>query len=261
MPSDWGGGRHYRNVVPFNHLHRLDQEAYKEARKKYLLRMPTSTTVVQGTLKQFDRGAFAFLSFVGCDGRRMGAWWNASTHVLKIAPLPRNKTLWDYASDAAREIGELAGDVYGFVKDEADDVYNAVKEYGCALVNNELLVVVVAGGASLIATPATGAAIVGGAATGKGACAVLEVGEALVQLWKILSTDWDPPPPAPPTTSTAVPSAIRVYGKLSSFKMLTPRGFPAQPPRPLPPLVAAPLSRQRVQAYDSPSSRWFVVDF
>jgi hypothetical protein len=259
-PNKWGGARQFQGHAELTDLHPSDQKTYALERTKH-------TGDMRGL---FNAGAIAFLKFTGFDGRRMGAWWNAYTKTLKIAPLPRKKKKttkypWDYASDAldytsdavknlGEKVADVPSDVYDFAKDNVDDVYRAVKKYGCTIVSNDIIVTIAAGGTAIIATPAASATLVAGSAAARGACAVLDVGEAVLAIYKLLAHDW-PAPPAPGGPAPApglAPGALRVVP--SRIRLLV------QPPevRPLPPLTEN-LIPGTIQAYDSKSNMWVVL--
>lgn len=96
-------------------------------------------------------------------------------------------TAWDYTSKAAKAAWDAA-------KKGVDAIYTNIQKYGCALVNNEILVTVVAAGAGVVATPATSGAIAAGAGAGKAACAVMAVGALIVAILQLLKQKFDPPP-------------------------------------------------------------------
>jgi hypothetical protein len=234
VPSEWSRTHTYDGIVPFSNLAKSDQDAWK-AKQKFgpfaNIQIPSSFNfgVSASTLARLTvgHGAIAFKTFQGADGTRMGAFWDVTTQRLKIIPVPKpssSKYPWDFMSDAVKAtadaVGEAAGaigdaisdiaqDTWNWIKENADDVYRAVKKYGCALVNNDIVVAAAAAGASIVATPAAGAAITGGAAIGKTACAALDVAELLYAIYKFLTTKVPPPPPLtpePPEPSTAPPS-------------------------------------------------------
>jgi hypothetical protein len=112
---------------------------------------------------------------------------------------------------AGEAIGDIAEGTWDWIRDNADDVYRVVKEYGCAIVNNDIVVTVAATGAGIVASPAASAAVVTGAAVGRTGCAVLELSEAVYAILKLLSSDFSSPPPLssdkPPETPPVPPPA------------------------------------------------------
>jgi hypothetical protein len=141
------------------------------------------------------------------------------------------KAAADAVGDAAGAIGgaiaDIAQSTWNWIAENADDVYNAIKKYGCALVNNDLVVGLTAAGAGIVATPATSAAIVTGAQTGKAACAALDVAEALYAIYQLLSMDL---PKAPPLTSPEPPSpTLPVKLGILSTQFLVPATPPVVP--------------------------------
>jgi len=107
-------------------------------------------------------------------------------------------TAWDYTSRAAKAAWKAAAD-------SVTVIYANVKKYGCMVVNNEILVTAVATGAGIIATPATSAAIVGGAAVGKAGCATLAIAELVYAILKLLAQKFRGPAPLTPPTGATTP--------------------------------------------------------
>lgn len=252
VSADWGRGKTFRGYAPFANLAKRDQDAWNANKNKGPfgnIPIPSSFNfgVSASDLAKLTvgRGAIAFLVFRGYDGARMGAFWDSATQILKIKVVPEpssSKYPWDYAADAVSAavdaVGDAAGAIGGAIADiaqstwnwiaeNADDVYNAIKKYGCALVNNDLVVGLAAAGAGIVATPATSAAIVTGAQTGKAACAALDVAEALYAIYKLLSMDL---PKAPPLTSPEPPSpTLPVKLGILSTQFLVPATPPVVP--------------------------------
>lgn len=94
---------------------------------------------------------------------------------------------WDYTSAAAQAAWDAASA-------SAQFLYKTFKNYGCALVNNTLLVTVVAAGVGFVASPAASAAVVTGAGAGATACAAIALTEMVVAIITLLSTDMPDPP-------------------------------------------------------------------
>lgn len=136
--------------------------------------------------------------------------------VAAAAKAAANATV-DATKATAHFINNVAQRTWDLIAKYADDVYAAVKKYGCALVNNEIVVSLTAAGAGIVASPAASAAVVTGAAAGKTACAVLAVAEVVYAILKLLSMDIpkgpgpmtspEPPPPPPPPAPGAPPQA------------------------------------------------------
>jgi hypothetical protein len=109
-----------------------------------------------------------------------------------------------------------------FLADTLEEVGEFIEEYGCAIVNNGIVVSIVATGAGLVASPAAAGAVVAGASAGAAACAAVKIGEALYLIIKLLAfpikTPKDlgqeaPPPDLPvelPTTSAPAASTAKM---------------------------------------------------
>lgn len=252
VSTDWGRTKTYDGIVPFANLAKRDQDTWKSKQNQGPfagIAVPSSFNfgVSSSQLASLTvrRGAIAFLVFRGFDGARMGAFWDESTQRLKIIVVPEpssSKYPWDYAADAVKAaagaVGDAAGAIGGAIADiaqstwnwiseNADDVYNAIKKYGCALVNNDIVVGIAAAGAGIVATPATSAAIVTGAQVGKAACAALEVAEALYAIYQLLSMDLPKPPPL--TTPTPPSPTLPTHFAVISTQFLVPATKPVVP--------------------------------
>lgn len=118
-------------------------------------------------------------------------------------------TAWDYTSKAAKAAWDAA-------KRGVDTIYTNIRQYGCALVNNEILVTVVAAGAGVVATPAASAAIAGGAGAGKAACAAMAIGELIIAILRLLKQKFDPPPSLKQDPGTTLP--INAASKLPMIR-------------------------------------------
>jgi len=232
VSADWGRTKTFDGPAPWANLAKRDQQAWTAARNRgpfANMAIPSifnfGVNASQLAALTVGRGAIAFMTFRGFDGARMGAFWDSATERLKIIVVPEpsssSKWPWDYAADAVKAaagaIGDAAGaigsaiagiaqDTWNWIAENADDVYRAIKKYGCAIVNNDIVVGLAAGAAGIVATPATSAAIVGGAQAGKAGCAALEVAEALYAIYQLLSMDV---PTAPPLNSATPPSPLR----------------------------------------------------
>jgi hypothetical protein len=203
-----------------------------------------------------------------------GIFYDGKTFSVRL-PIKRRKksiwqTIWSKIEDIAEDIADIAGDALGFICELAEDVYDVVKKYGCAIVCNDILVSSIGGLASLVATPATGAAIIGGAAIGAAACAAIKVGEALYLIIKLLAFPIKPvnlsaeePPPdsiatvalpvtrmAMPTTSTAASTARLVMG-IKPGVALAPNTSQALLPPPTPAALTSSISAT------APEFQWF----
>lgn len=123
-------------------------------------------------------------------------------------------------ASAANSVGSALAKVAKKVWNEAVDatryVWNAVEKYGCALVNNDIVVAAAAVGAGIVASPAASAAIVTGAQAGKAACAVMAVVDLAYAIYKLLATKMPTPPSLKVTPSTTLVAALKA-GILSSL--------------------------------------------
>jgi len=252
VSADWGRSKTFRGHAPFASLAKRDQDAWNVNKNKGPfdnIAIPSSfnfgVSASQLAKLTVRHGAIAFLVFRGFDGTRMGAFWDEATETLKIIQVPEpssSKYPWDYAADAVKAaagaVGDAAGAIGGAIADiaqstwnwiaeNADDVYNAVKKYGCAIVNNDIVVGLAAGAAGIVATPATSAAIVTGAQAGKAGCAALDVAEALYAIYQLLSMDLPKPPPL--TTETPPSPLLPVNFAIVSTQFLVPATPPVVP--------------------------------
>lgn len=116
-------------------------------------------------------GGLPFVSgTVQANGLRVGAFFNESKQEL---------ILKEYQ---IKSLGEV-------IADTAEDVYDIVTEYGCAIVNDPLIVGGAAALLSITASPATGALVITGAQAGSTACAAIKVAEALYLILKLVAMD------------------------------------------------------------------------
>jgi hypothetical protein len=216
--SDWGRARTYYGYCPKDFLATRDREAW-EKNKNVGPHIPANAPAALRSKLEKLRvryGVIAFKIFRGFDGARMGAFWDEQTQLLKIAAVPEPSTTkypWDYVTDAfqnaAEAISDLAQDVWNVIAEHADDVYRTVKKYGCAIVNNDVVVSITAAGTGIVATPAASGAVVAGAQAGKAACAVLEVTELLYAIYKVLTLKVPAPPPlTSPEPPAVTPSTV-----------------------------------------------------
>lgn len=226
VPS-WSFTQRYEGVVPFNDLDKDD-------------RSPIKTMFGSPTLLAY--GTLPFKSWGMSDGSRMGAFYDIRTSTLKIKPVPYRpspKGHWyDGIVDAVEDLGALVAEVGGdiedaataswdWISDNASVVYDAVKKYGCALVNNDIVVGLAAAGAGIVASPAASAAVVSGAATGAAACVALTIGEAVYAIIKFLSMKFDPPAPLDTATPPLIlPIQIIATTVLQPVMPNTPPGPP-----------------------------------
>lgn len=202
--------------------------------------------------KDVARGTAAFRWFRGKRGQQLGAFWDERTQILKIKRItlkPSKKGHWyDPLADVVDDIGDFVQSSWDWVKENADDVYNAIKKYGCMVVNNDMVVAAVAGGAGIIATPAASGAILTGAGAGRAACTALSIGEAVYAIIKFLSMGHPAAPslqaPPPSVTSSIVKSVLaqnigqRFQTGSAGFSVVVP---PTPPNPPLKPSDAFPV--------------------
>lgn len=140
-------------------------------------------------------------------------------------------------ASAAKSVGSALAKVAQRVWDAATDaarvVYEAAKKYGCALVNNDIVVAATAAGAGIVASPAASAAIVTGAQAGKAGCAVIAVAELAYAIYKLLSNKFPPPPVVKPPANVSVAALVPslVIGAQFLFQQ---SGTPAAPVLPAP---------------------------
>jgi hypothetical protein len=251
-PKDWSRSLQYRGHAAFADLSVADQNAMK-AKALALNSLPSAYKA----LERLNQGVVAFKVFDGADGTKMGAFFDSDSQTLKIIPIPPHKkgrkSAWgkftdavggaiDYASDklsdAAHATGDFLSDLWDSVSEQAVRVYNVVKEYGCAVVGSDLVVALAATGAGIVASPAASAAVVSGAAAGRTGCALIEVGELVYAILKLLSRDFPQPPAAPPPPEGTVRPVGRFISNLTlvATSMLPTRAPAAQivlgPPRP-----------------------------
>lgn len=229
-PEDWSPERTFSGKATLADLAKVDQDRWRNAKKKY-----------KGLLaKLFDVGAVAFYTFES-KGRRMGAFLDTKKGEMRILPMPKKKSknlfqkFGSAAADFAGDLYDKGGDVleklvpdaveraaadgWDWVKDNWDDALEAIRKYGCMIVNNDIVVGVVATGAGIVASPATSAAIVSGAAAGRTACAAIDVAEAVYLISKLLST---PKGGAKPLDSEAPPGEAPTQVMQTATKPLTP---------------------------------------
>lgn len=225
VSADWGKSKTYYGRALKENLAKRDRDMWE----KYKNNSAASIGKPEISVRN---GAIAFLVFQGFDKSRMGAFWDERTQMLKITPVPAPSSSGpldfvsdavsaaaDAVGDAAGAIADIAQDAWNWIAENADDVYAAVKKYGCALVNNDIVVGLAAAGAGVVASPAASAAVITGAQAGKAGCAVLEVAEALYAIYKLLSMEFPKPPPLnSPTPPLKI--ADKFIGKLEFFRPL-----------------------------------------
>ena len=213
-----------------------------------------------------------------------GIFYDGKNFSVRL-PLKRRKkgiweTIWSKVEDIAEDVADIAGDALGFICELAEDVYDVVVKYGCAIVCNEIAVGLVAGAAGIVASPASSAAIIGGATVGAAACAAIKVGEALYLIIKLLAfpiktvdLSQEAPPPAEtapvtlpvarvvmPTTSTTATAARMVMGIKPAGIALAPNTSQALLPPPAPASVfPSPVSATRPAFQWFDSGRWYVA--
>lgn len=268
VSADWGRARTYYGPCPKENLSARDRAAWEKNKDT-----PTLPSIAMNVLSSAQRaqfaklkvryGAVAFQVFRGFDGARMGAFWNEENQMLKIAVVPEpssTKYPWDYAADAvsaaADYVSDVAQDTWNWIAENADDVYKAVKKYGCALVNNDIVVGLTAAGAGIVASPAASAAVMAGAAAGKAGCAVLEVGELLYAVYQLLSMDIPKPPPLTTPTPPPPPKALPVLkaGLVEKLKVILPASM-----APVVPLAKPRYPAGSIAAYDPKIKRYHVA--
>jgi hypothetical protein len=238
VSADWGKTATYDGRAPKSHLAARDLKAWDS--KKHIT-VPFLPNV------SYRNGAIAFLIFQGRDGARMGAFYDERTSNLKIKVIPKPSSSGfslDFVSDAVGDaldaVGSAAGAAAGavagiaqsawnFIAENADDVYKAIKKYGCVLVNNDIVVGITAAGAGIVATPATSAAVVAGAQAGKAACAALEIAEALYAIYKLLSMKFPKPVPLTTPTPPTPPQMAIVAVAPKNLQVLMPVTPPVVP--------------------------------
>jgi hypothetical protein len=221
VPSEWSKLMQYRGKAAYAELPDSIKNAIRDRATLLAARYAVNTDVGAQLQAYLRRGVVAFFTFRGSDASPMGAFYNRETEELAIVPIPESrmveakkkknrKSLWgrcvdavedtiDYASNVIGDVvdatGDFLSDLWDAVAEQAVMVYETVKKYGCALVSSDLVVALAATGAGIVASPAASAAIVSGAAAGRTGCALLEVGELIYAILKLLSMDFPKPPP------------------------------------------------------------------
>lgn len=228
VSADWGPKSFFRGHVAKEDLHPIDYQHWVNTQK------------MGGELFNVGNGGMAFLTFLGNDNQTtMGASWDPKKEILHIYVVPppeRSSGPFDFASDAwnsvvhgaedlahkaehlAEEIAHAIEAAWNAIKDQVEKVYDVIKKYGCALVNNDILVGVVALGAGLVATPATSAAIMTGVAAGKAACTAIAIGELLYAIYQLLALKYDPPAPVEDKAPQLPTSAANVKAALDAIR-------------------------------------------
>jgi hypothetical protein len=151
------------------------------------------------------------------------AWYNDDQKKIKVTSFSKCSK-YDVVckgkkaiNDIVEDVEDVAEDLYEGVKDlyqEVEKIAQKLREYSCLLVNNDIVVAVVAGGTGIVASPAASAAVVAGAAAGKAACAAIDLAEALYTILKLLAQDFDPPPPLTSATPPAITATAVMMAKL-----------------------------------------------
>jgi hypothetical protein len=230
-PAQWSKSMQYRGKCALADLAPADQTAYAAALVK--AKDQGATQQVRDLVVAHVRdGLVAFRTFNGADGTVMGAFFSSSTSKLSIVPLPTalivkkgGGSLWgnfvdavdgaidmagDALGDVANATGDFLADVWSSVGDQVIAITDAVIKYGCAIVGSDLVVAIAAAGVGLVATPAASAAVVSGAAAGRTGCAVIDVGELVYAILKLLSNGTPTPPPPPPPPEGSFPYVTQV---------------------------------------------------
>jgi hypothetical protein len=224
-PKDWDGTVIYSARVPLEDLHRRDANFWRNATQEGT---NNNTAVANGT--------YPFKIFYSWkNGTLLGAFYNGSTQMLKIVRIPKRPSpaghWYDFLSDGVDAVVNAASDVadavtaaWDWVADNAADVYEAIKKYGCIVVNNDIVVAAAAGATSIVATPAAGAAVAAGAGSGRAACAAIAIGEAVYAIIKFLAMDFPPPisltsPTPPPKVKAGVRDLVE---QVSIHPVLSP---------------------------------------
>jgi hypothetical protein len=179
--SDWSAYHDYSGAAKLGDLAADDLVQYLAQRDFTQIVLKGDPIPYPQKLAVID-GTWPWATFVGSGGALMGVFYQESTGHLRIG-------VWDPPLNVQTII------------DKAEEVEALVEKYGCALVNNDIVVAVAAVGVGFIATPAAGAAVAAAAQTAKGACTVLKVSEALYAIYELLSRHV----PAPPDLSTSDP--------------------------------------------------------
>jgi hypothetical protein len=157
-------------------------------------------------------------------------------------------------ASAAKSVGSALASVAQHVWDAASDaarvVWNAVEKYGCALVNNDIVVAAAAAGAGIVASPAASAAIVTGAQVGKAACAVMAVADLAYAIYKLLSNKFPPPPVLTPPAKVGVAALVQSLsvGAQLFYQSPKPPATPVLPVPTLPPELRYPVGT--IAAFD-----------
>jgi len=200
--SDWDESVEYSAKVPMSDLYAGDAVMWRNQKN--------------AGHKDVAQGRAAFRQFWGKNGQSLGAFWDDKTQILRIKRVTKKKSKkghwYDPVADIVEDIGDFVSSSWDWVKENADDVYAAVKKYSCLVVNNDIVVAAAAGAAGIVATPAAGATVVSGAAAGRAACTALTIGEAIYAVIKFLSMGHSPPPSltGPAGGTTTVPGAANV---------------------------------------------------
>lgn len=245
VPTEWSRRNTFSGKATTDTLAPADLQLWQSSKDKGPAGLSTVMSipgVAIGALT-VGRGALPFKTFRGSDNARMGAFFDGQKQLLKIIVIPEpssTKYPWDYAADAVKAaadavgdaasaaggaIADVAQDTWNWIAENADDVYRAVKKYGCAVVNNDIVVGLAAAGAGIVATPAASASVVAGASAGRAACTVLEVGELLYSIYKLLSMDI----PKPPPLDTPAPPAVGPTKFTKPVRVLLPLTPPVVP--------------------------------
>ncbi len=201
-PQEWSGSRSFDGHARAEDLSPADRQMWVAA-----VAAATASALAVHLASVYNvavrTGTVAFTTFVGADGHDMGVFWDQDHEILKIKRVARRRdsadsNFYDFAVDAvvaaANAVEAVAQDAWNVIAENAGDVFEAVKNFGCALVNNDVVVAVASTGAGIVATPAASAGIVAGAAEGKLACAAIEVAELVYLIIKLLSGDFPAPP-------------------------------------------------------------------
>ena len=255
IDTDWGRRNTYYGKAGQALLHPDDFQAWASKRGDTAVRY----------------GVKAFKTFTGryVEAAFMGAFFDERNDMLKIIVVPEpqdSSGAWDFVTDivddavdavgdAAGAIADIAQDTWNWIAANADDVYRAVKKYGCMIVNNDIVVALAAAGTGIVATPAASATVIAAAAEGRAACAVMEIAEVLYAIYKLLAMDFPKPPPltAPTPPSVKTPSYIVNNVMVNGLHVMMP---------PTPPVV--PLAKSRypegtIAAFDEKLQRYRIA--
>lgn len=201
VSADWSASRSYSGKAPRANLAARDLAEWEKHKN-------------EGDSPELSvrRGAIAFLVFKGADGSRMGAFWSDQTEMLVIKRVPdpdESRYPWDYVVDAvaaaASTVVDVASDAWNWIEDNIGEIYSTIKEFGCAIINNDIVVAIAAAGTGLVATPAASAAVVSAAAQGRAACAALDVAELVYAILSFLAMDFPKPAPLTPGAGSSTP--------------------------------------------------------